>query len=123
MGVASERASARLAAATRRPASRRCVDPRGGLELAAARRERGERRPGVGDDADADRHTIAADLARLDVDLDEVSQVREAAVAEEVVELLADDEQDVGLEHDVLPVATEAVRMIVGQGAARRPGG
>ena len=59
--------------------------------------ELAERGAGVGDDPDADRHPVAADLERVDVDLDEVVEVREPPVAEEVVELLADAEEHVGL--------------------------
>ncbi len=72
-------------------------DPPAGVERGNRVGERGECRFGVGDDTDGHRHLVAADLARFDVDLYEMVQMRKAAVAEEVVELFADDEEHVGL--------------------------
>src|SRR5581483_3046123 len=94
-------------------------DPARGVAPVDLLREPPQRGTRVGDDPEVDRRAVAADLARLDVDLDEVVEMPEAAVAEEVVELLADDEEDVGLVDDVLPVVAEAQRMVVGDEPAR----
>ena len=70
---------------------------------------------GTGVADDAQRGLVQ--LGGIDVHLDQVVQVGKLAVPDGVVELGADHKQDVGPGHHVLPVPSQAERVVVGNGA------